>query len=39
MHQVEVFHEKFGERPIPPEVIEVKIEADQVATLDLKLSH
>jgi plastocyanin len=38
-HQVEVFHEKFGERPIPPDVIEVKIEADQTATLDLKLSH
>ena len=38
-HQVEVFHEKFGERPIPPDVIEVQIEADKTATLDLKLSH
>jgi plastocyanin len=38
-HQVEVFHEKFGERPIPPEVIEVTIEADKTSTLDLKLSH
>jgi plastocyanin len=38
-HQVEVYHEKFGERPIPPEVLEVTIEADQTATLDLKLSH
>jgi plastocyanin len=38
-HQVEVFHEKFGERPISPQVIEVNIEADKIATLDLKLSH
>jgi plastocyanin len=38
-HQVEVYHEKFGERPIKPEVLEVTIEADQTATLDLKLSH
>jgi plastocyanin len=38
-HQVEVFHEKFGERPVSPEVIEVQIQADQTATLDLKLSH
>jgi len=38
-HQVEVFHEKFGERPIAPEVIEVNIEADKTSTLDLKLSH
>lgn len=38
-HQVGVFHEKFGERPVPPHVIEVQIEADQTATLDLKLSH
>ena len=38
-HQVEVFHEKFGERPISPQVIEVNIEADKIATLDFKLSH
>jgi plastocyanin len=38
-HQVEVFHEKFGERPLPNEVIEVTIEADKTSTLDLKLSH
>jgi plastocyanin len=38
-HQVEVFHEKFGERPLPNQVIEVNIEADKTATLDLKLSH
>jgi plastocyanin len=38
-HQVELFHEKFGERPIAPEVIEVTIEADKTSTLDLKLSH
>jgi len=38
-HHVEVFHEKFGERPIAPEVIEVNIEADKTSTLDLKLSH
>jgi plastocyanin len=38
-HQVEVFHEKFGERPVKPQVIEVQIEADKIATLDLKLSH
>lgn len=38
-HQVEVFHEKFGERPVAPDVIEVQIEADQVATLEVKLSH
>jgi len=46
-HRVEVFHEKFGERPIAqpaggntaPEVIEVNIEADKTSTLDLKLSH
>jgi hypothetical protein len=38
-HQVEVFHEKFGERPIAPDVIEVDIQADQVTDLNLKLSH
>jgi plastocyanin len=38
-HQVEVFHEKFGERPLPNQVIEVNIEADKTSTLDLKLSH
>jgi plastocyanin len=40
-HQVEVYHEKFGELPHPgkPELIEVMIEADQTATLELKLSH
>lgn len=38
-HQVEVYHEKFGERPIKPGVLEVQIESDQTATLDLKLSH
>jgi plastocyanin len=38
-HQVEVFHEKFGERPVPPQLIEVTIEADKTSTLDLKLSH
>lgn len=38
-HQVEVFHEKFGERPTKGETLEVTIEADQTATLDLKLSH
>jgi plastocyanin len=37
-HQVEVFHEKFGERPAPGETLEVEIEVDQTATLDLKLS-
>jgi plastocyanin len=38
-HQVEVFHEKFGERPLKGETLEVTIAADQTATLDLKLSH
>jgi plastocyanin len=38
-HQVEIWHEQFGERPIEPEVLEVTIEADQTATFDLKLSH
>jgi hypothetical protein len=34
-----VFHEKFGERPLPNQVIEVNIEADKTSTLELKLSH
>jgi plastocyanin len=40
-HQVEVYHERFGELPNParPEPLEVQIEADQTATLDLTLSH
>jgi high-affinity iron transporter len=38
-YQVEVYHEKFGERPIPPEVLEVEIKADETATMEVKLSH